>query len=54
LIERGLAYQLKGRVALDFRREGLHCTVDFPLADRAPNLVASDWLEDGRLAARVR
>jgi PAS domain S-box-containing protein len=54
LIERGLAYQLKGSVVLDFRREGLHCTVEFPLADRAPHLVTSDWLEDGRLADRVR
>ena len=54
LIERSLAYQLKGRVVLDFRREGLHCTVKLPLADRALNLVASDWLEDGRLTDRVR
>jgi PAS domain S-box-containing protein len=54
LIERGLAYQLKGNVVLDFRREGLHCTVEFPLADRAPSLVASDWLEDGRFADRGR
>jgi hypothetical protein len=41
-------------LSLDFRREGLHCTVEFPLADRAPNLLASDWLENGRVADRVR
>ena len=54
LIERGLAYQLKGNVVLDFRREGLRCTVELPLADRALNLVASAWLGDGRLADQLR
>jgi len=53
LIERGLAYQLKGNVVLDFRREGLHCTVELPLADGAANLMASDWPGDVRVAGQV-
>ena len=37
LIERGLPYQLAGTVALEFRRAGLQCTIDFPLDhDAAP------------------
>jgi PAS domain S-box-containing protein len=31
MIERGLAYQLEGAAALEFRREGLHCIIEFPL-----------------------
>jgi PAS domain S-box-containing protein len=54
LIERGLAYQLKGNVVLDFRRDGLHCTIELPLAEHIPNRVANDWLGDGRLADQVR
>jgi PAS domain S-box-containing protein len=54
LIERGLAYQLKGNVVLDFRREGLRCTVELPLADPALNLVASAWRGDGRIADQLR
>jgi two-component system, chemotaxis family, CheB/CheR fusion protein len=54
LIEGGLAYQLNGNVVLDFRREGLHCTLEFPLAERAPDLVVSEWLEDVRVAGQAR
>jgi PAS domain S-box-containing protein len=32
LIERGLTYQLQAEVALEFRREGLNCTIQLPLA----------------------
>jgi PAS domain S-box-containing protein len=53
LIEGGLAYQLKGNAVLDFRREGLQCTLEFPLADRALSLVASEWLDDVRAADQV-
>jgi two-component sensor histidine kinase len=35
LIEQGLSYQLQGRVALNFRRAGLHCTIDLPVAGGA-------------------
>jgi two-component sensor histidine kinase len=31
LVERGLTYQLEADVALDFRREGLSCTMQLPL-----------------------
>jgi hypothetical protein len=31
-IERGLTYQLEAEVALEFRREGLNCTIQLPLA----------------------
>ena len=30
VIERGLAHELEGAVDLDYRREGLVCTIDFP------------------------
>lgn len=33
LIERGLAYELEGEVELNFKREGLCCTIDLPVAD---------------------
>jgi PAS domain S-box-containing protein len=32
LIERGLRYQLEGEVALEFRKDGLSCTIQVPLA----------------------
>ena len=54
LIERGLGYQLKGNVVLDFRPEGLHCTIELPLAEGAPNPVTRNWLRHGRLADQVR
>ena len=54
LIERGLAYQLKGKVVLDFRPEGLHCTIELPLGDGASNPVARNWLRHGRLASQAR
>jgi PAS domain S-box-containing protein len=31
LLERGLAHELKGKVQLDFAKEGLKCTIVFPL-----------------------
>ncbi len=31
LLERGLAHELRGKVQLDFAREGLKCTIVFPL-----------------------
>jgi PAS domain S-box-containing protein len=54
LIERGLAYQLKGNVVLDFRPEGLQCTIELPLAVSASNTVARNWLRHGRLASQAR
>lgn len=36
LIERGLAYELGATVSLDFRREGLCCTIEMPLAALLP------------------
>jgi PAS domain S-box-containing protein len=47
LIERGLSYQLQGRVALDFRQAGLHCTIDLPVAG------AGDWPGERRLAGQT-
>jgi two-component system CheB/CheR fusion protein len=35
LIERGADYDLHGKAMLDYRAEGLHCTVRFPLGDTA-------------------
>jgi PAS domain S-box-containing protein len=35
LIERGLTYQLEGEVALEFRKDGLSCTIQLPLAAHA-------------------
>jgi len=42
LIERGLAYQLGGTTALEFRRTGLHCAIAFAL-DRSAAAAAGDW-----------
>jgi PAS domain S-box-containing protein len=36
LIERGLAYQLGGSAVLEFRRDGLRCTIEFALEPRVP------------------
>jgi two-component sensor histidine kinase len=41
LIERGLAHELQGKVALTFDRSGVVCSVDAPLPDAANNLVGS-------------
>jgi two-component sensor histidine kinase len=30
LIERGTGYELHGKAILDYREEGLHCTLNFP------------------------
>jgi two-component sensor histidine kinase len=52
LIERGLPYQLRGRVALDFRRAGLHCTIDLPVAGGAVR--DDDGRGERRLADNTR
>jgi hypothetical protein len=31
MIERGLASELEGRAGIEFRREGVVCTIDAPL-----------------------
>ena len=54
LIERGLSYQLQGRVALDFRRAGLHCTIDLPVAGGIVRAGAGDWRGELRLAGQTR
>ena len=54
LIERGLAYQLQGTVALDFRPDGLHCTIELPLAGSAASAVPTGWLGDRPLAGQTR
>ena len=33
LIERGLVFEVRGKVALDFRAPGVVCTIEFPLPD---------------------
>ena len=38
LIERGLAYQLTGKVTLELRPAGVRCSIEVPLADRAQHL----------------
>jgi PAS domain S-box-containing protein len=53
LIERGLAYQLQGTVALDFRLDGLHCTIELPLGGAA-SAATGDWLGDRPLAGQTR
>jgi PAS domain S-box-containing protein len=35
LLERGLAVELRGKVQLDFARDGLRCVIAFPLRERA-------------------
>jgi PAS domain S-box-containing protein len=52
LIERGLSYQLEGRVALDFRRAGLHCTIDLPVAAGGVRAGAGGGPGKGRLAGQ--
>lgn len=47
LIERGIAYELNGRAHLDFRPEGLHCELTFPLA-----ATVGDLLEEAENSAR--
>ncbi|HET6632222.1 MAG TPA: GAF domain-containing protein [Rhodanobacteraceae bacterium] len=37
LIEEGLAYELDAQVRLDYRREGLCCTMDVPLGEPVPD-----------------
>jgi hypothetical protein len=53
LIERGLSYQLQGRVALDFRRAGLHCTIDLPVAGGIVRAGTGGWSGDRTLAGRT-
>ena len=54
LIERGLSYQLQGRVALDFRRAGLHCTIDLPVAGGTVRAGAAGSPGEQRLAGQTR
>ena len=54
LIERGLSYQLEGRVALNFRRAGLHCTIDLPVAGGAVRAGADGWPGENQLAGQTR
>ncbi len=43
LLERGLAHELRGKVQLDFAREGLQCTIVFPLdGNQAPGAEADE------------
>jgi len=49
MIERGLAYQLEGTAALEFRRDGLHCTIEFPLDHDAAPADGREWLGDRAL-----
>jgi two-component sensor histidine kinase len=53
LVERGLAYQLRGNVLVDFPRGGVVCTIELPLAECASTFAARDWLRHGRPAAPV-
>jgi two-component sensor histidine kinase len=46
MIERGLAYQLDGTAALEFRREGLHCTIEFPLDRCVAPAEGKEWSGD--------
>jgi two-component system CheB/CheR fusion protein len=36
LIERGTPYELRGKAVLDYRKEGLHCTLSFPWEEPPP------------------
>jgi len=36
LIERGTSYELRGKAVLDYREEGLHCTLSFPWEELPP------------------
>ena len=54
LIEGGLSYQLQGRVALNFRRAGLHCTIDLPVAGGAVRAGADGWPGEHQLAGQTR
>ena len=54
LIEGGLSYQLQGRVALNFRRAGLHCTIDLPVAGGAVRAGAGGWPGEHQLAGQTR
>jgi two-component sensor histidine kinase len=53
LIERGLSYQLQGRVALDSRRTGLHCTIDLPVAGRGVRAGVGGWPGEHQLAGQT-
>jgi two-component system CheB/CheR fusion protein len=51
LIERGLSYQLGGSAVLEFRRDGLRCTIEFGLEPRVPAAARAWLLETGLDAA---
>ena len=46
MIERGLAYQLKGKVALEFPPAGVRCRIELPLADGAGPVPIGGWSGD--------
>jgi two-component sensor histidine kinase len=54
VIERGLAYQLQGSAVLDFRPQGLLCTIDFPLAGGATAALGGEWLGARPPAGQIR
>ena len=47
LLERVVAHQHEGRVELEWRPEGLACTVRLPLAGVAASTAASTWAPGG-------
>jgi hypothetical protein len=34
LLERTLAYELGAKTSIEFRREGIHCSIAIPLSER--------------------
>ncbi len=49
LIERGLAYQLAGKVTFELRPAGVRCRIEVPLADRVRHLPTGGWFMDREL-----
>jgi two-component sensor histidine kinase len=48
MIERGLAYQLGGSVALEFRPAGVRCRIELPLADGGLPTPIDGWSGESR------
>jgi two-component sensor histidine kinase len=46
LIERGIAHELQGRATFDFGSNGLHCSLEIPLAEVRPPLLPSAGTRD--------
>jgi PAS domain S-box-containing protein len=49
MIERGIAYQLESTAAVELRREGLRCTIEFPLDLGAAPIEGREWSGDRAL-----